>query len=110
VALNTIEEKNDFLFDSNMRVVHVDLEAITRLLGLNTLRERDTHTHTHTQLIWVSLEISKLVCLFDVEIDCIIKGLVGMPELPIENAPSSVGQGNGNAQNVCMYVNYYRVR
>jgi hypothetical protein len=50
VALNTIEEKNDFLFDSNMRVVHVDLEAITRLLGLNTLREREreTHTHTHT--------------------------------------------------------------
>jgi len=60
-----------------MRVVHVDLEAITRLLGLNTLSKRERHTHTHTHKTWV-------VCLFDVEIYCIIKGLVGMLELAIE--------------------------
>jgi hypothetical protein len=66
------------------------LEAVTRLLGLSRERERergsqrDIHTHTHTKLIWVSLEIFKVVCLFDVEIYCVIKGLVGTPELPIE--------------------------
>ncbi len=66
--------------------MHVDLEAITRLLGLNTLskRERERHTHTHTKLVWVSLEISEVVCLFYVEIYCIIKGLVGTLELAIE--------------------------
>ncbi len=46
--------------------MHVDLEAITRLLGLNTLSKRERETHTHTHKNWV-------VCLFDVEIYCIIK-------------------------------------
>jgi hypothetical protein len=41
VGLNTIEEKMTFYFIPNVRVVHVDLEAITGLLGLNTF----THTH-----------------------------------------------------------------
>jgi hypothetical protein len=58
-------------------------------------RERDTHTHK----TWV-------VCLFDVEIYCIIKRVGWNARISYWNAPSSVGQGNGNAQNVCvcMYV------